>query len=112
MAGKFEIKKSGEGKFHFSLRAGNGERILSGEIYQSKAEAQNGAESVKRNAADDNRYERKHASNGESYFVLKSTNGETIGTSETYSSAAALENGVESVKANAVSAEIVDSMDA
>lgn len=109
MAGKFEITKNAGGKFHFSLKAANGERILSGETYESKAKAQNGAESVKRNAADDNRFERKTSASGESYFVLKSTNGEVVGTSETYSSSAALENGIAAVKNNAPTAEIIDS---
>ncbi len=112
MAGKFEIRNSENGKFHFHLNAANGEKILSSEIYESKANAQNGAESVKRNAADDNRFERKTSASGESYFVLKSTNGEVVGTSETYSSSAALENGIASVKNNAPSAEIVDSTNA
>lgn len=111
MAGKFEIKKNANGKFFFSLKAANGEKILYGEIYGSKAEVRNGAESVKRNAADDNRYERKSSVNGESYFVLKAANGEIIGTSETYSSAVALENGITSVKSNAPNAEIVESTD-
>ncbi len=109
MAGKFEIKKNAGGEFHFSLKAANGERILSGETYESKAKAQEGVESVKRNAANDNRYTRKNSSNDEQYFTLSSSNGEIIGTSETYSSAAALESGVESVKTNAPTAEIVDS---
>ncbi len=112
MAGKFEIKKNTGGGFYFSLKAGNGERILSSETYQSNAEVRDGAESVKRNAGDDNRYERKTSSNGESYFVLKSGNGEIIGTSETYSSAAALQSGIDSVKANAPSAEITDATNA
>ena len=36
MAGKFEIKKSANGKFHFNLKAGNGQIILSSEMYESK----------------------------------------------------------------------------
>ena len=108
MVGKFEIAKNTSGGFHFSLKAANGEKILTSENYQSRAEAQNGAESVRRNAADANRYEQKSSASGESHFVLKAANGEIIGTSETYPSAAALENGIESVKTNAPSAEIVD----
>ncbi len=108
MAGKFEINKGTSGGFYFSLKAGNGEKILSSENYQSRAEAQNGAESIVKNAADDNRFERKNSAGGESYFVLKAVNGEIIGTSETYSSAEAMEKGIESVKSNAQNAEIVD----
>jgi uncharacterized protein YegP (UPF0339 family) len=108
MAGKFEIRKNASGAFHFSLKAANGERILSGETYESRAGVQNGIESVKKNAVDDSRYARKNSANAEWHFTLLSTNGEAIGTSETYPTMAALEKGIESVKTNAPSAEIVD----
>ena len=45
----FELKKSGD-KFHFVLKAGNGQVILSSQMYSSKATAMNGIESVKKNA--------------------------------------------------------------
>jgi uncharacterized protein YegP (UPF0339 family) len=51
MAAKFELKKSASGKFHFNLKAGNGEIIASSEMYESKAAAKNGIESVRSNAA-------------------------------------------------------------
>ena len=108
MAGKFELKKSGGSEFYFHLKAGNGELILSGETYQSKAGAENGIESVKTNAVNDARYERKTAANGQSYFLLKAGNGEPIGRSETYSSTGAMENGIESVKQNAPGAPTAD----
>ena len=108
MAGKFEVKKSGSDQFSFRLKAGNGEPILSSETYQSKAGALNGIESVKTNAVNDARYERKTAVNGQPYFVLKAGNGEPIGRSETYSSTAAMENGIKSVKENAAVAETTD----
>jgi len=41
-------------------------------------------------------------------FNLKSANGQVIGTSEMYSSKAAMENGIASVKENAPSATIED----
>jgi uncharacterized protein YegP (UPF0339 family) len=52
MAGKFELYKDAAGKFRFRLKAGNGEIIAVGEAYESKSAAQNGIDSVKRNAAD------------------------------------------------------------
>jgi uncharacterized protein len=108
MAGKFELNTASNGKFFFNLKAGNGQIILSSEMYESKSAAQNGIESVKRNAADDARYDRRTASNGDPYFVLKAGNGEQIGRSETYKSTAAMENGVESVKINAPGAQIAE----
>jgi uncharacterized protein len=52
MAAKFEIFKDKGGEFRFNLKAGNGEVIASSEGYASTASAQNGIESVKKNAAD------------------------------------------------------------
>ena len=50
MAGKFEIIKDKRGEFRFHLKAGNGEIIASSEGYKTKASAQNGIESVQKNA--------------------------------------------------------------
>ena len=108
MAGKFELNTSSNGKFFFNLKASNGQIILSSEMYESKAAAENGIASVKKNAGDDARYDRRTAKNGEPYFVLKAGNGEEIGRSEAYSSASAMENGVESVKSNAPDAAIAE----
>jgi uncharacterized protein YegP (UPF0339 family) len=108
MAGKFELYNSTNGQFRFRLKAGNGEPILSSEAYQSKSGAENGIKSVKTNAPNDARYERKESSSGQPFFVLKAGNGEPLGRSETYSSNSAMENGIESVKRNAPEAAIDD----
>lgn len=108
MAGKFELKTAANGKYHFNLKAGNGQIILSSEMYESKSAAENGIASVQNNAADDARYERKESSNGKPYFNLKASNGQSIGKSEMYESAAAMENGIESVKKNAPGAATVE----
>jgi uncharacterized protein YegP (UPF0339 family) len=53
MAGKFELYKDKSGEFRFRLKAGNGEVIAtSSESYTTKAAAQNGIDSIKRNAAE------------------------------------------------------------
>ena len=108
MASKFEIKKTANGKFHFNLKAGNGEVILSSEVYESKGAAENGIASVKTNAAADAQFERKASAKNEPYFVLKAANHEVIGRSEMYSSASSCENGIASVKTNAATAAISD----
>ena len=48
MAGKFELKKSKNDKYFFSLLASNGQKILASEMYEAKASALNGIESVKK----------------------------------------------------------------
>lgn len=52
MAGKFELYTEAGGKWRFRLKAGNGQVIAVGEAYESKAAAQNGIESIKKNAPD------------------------------------------------------------
>ena len=102
MAAKYLLKNSKNGKFTFSLLAGNSQVVMTAsEIYESKAAALNSIESCKKNGSDDARFERKESSADESYFVLKAGNGQIIGKSEMYSSAAAMENGIASVKTNA-----------
>jgi hypothetical protein len=108
MAGKFEVLKDKAGEFRFRLKAGNGEIILASEGYKQRASAMNGIESVKKNAADDARYERKDSSTGKPMFNLKATNGQVIGTSELYSSASSRDAGIESVKTNAPEAQVID----
>ena len=101
MASKFQLKKSKNDKFFFSLHAGNGQSILSSEMYEAKASALGGIESVKKNAPVDARYERLSGKDGSPYFVLKATNGQLSGSSEMYSSASARDSGIESCKTNA-----------
>lgn len=104
---KFQVYKSGT-EYRYRLRARNGEIILHGEGYTSKQNCLNGIDSVKRNSPLDERYERKTAVNGQYYFVLKASNGEPIGVSETYTTTSARENGVEAVKSTAPTASIED----
>ena len=106
--GKFEVTKDKSGKFRFNLKSGNGQVILSSEAYNTKSACENGISSVKKNAADDSKYERKKAKNGSPFFNLKATNGQVIGSSEMYSTEAAMENGIASVKKNAPDAEVAD----
>ena len=108
MAGKFELKKSTNDKFYFTLKAGNGEPILGSEMYEAKASASGGIESVRKNAPLDERYVRKESGRGEPFFVLRAGNNEPLGKSEMYSSTSAMENGIESVKKNAPDAPVVD----
>jgi uncharacterized protein len=108
MAGKFELKKSKNDKFYFSLLAGNGQIILSSEMYESKASANNGIASVQKNATDDARYERLQSSKGEPYFVLKAGNHQVIGKSQMYAGEKARDNGIDSCKTNAPKAAVDD----
>jgi uncharacterized protein YegP (UPF0339 family) len=108
MAGKFELYTDKAGEFRFRLKASNGQVILASEGYKKKDSAQNGIESVKKNAPEETRYERKETKAGKHMFNLKATNGQVIGTSESYESEASRDNGIESVMKNAPEATIDD----
>ncbi len=108
MPGTFVIESGKTGKFRFNLLAGNHQVILSSEAYDSKAAVREGIESVRKNALDETRFDRKTAKDGSAYFVIKATNGQTIGKSEMYSSTSGMENGIKSVVSNAPGAKIID----
>ncbi|MBO9474558.1 MULTISPECIES: YegP family protein [unclassified Shimia] len=108
MAAKFELYTDKSGEFRFRLKAGNGENILASEGYKQKASCENGIESVKKNAGDDARYERKETAAGKFMFNLKASNGQVIGTSQSYTSASGRDNGIDSVMRNAPDAAVVE----
>ncbi len=107
MPGYFHLKTAANGQHMFNLRAGNHQVILTSELYKAKASALAGIESVRKNGTSDKNFERKTAKNGQTYFTLKSaSNGQVIGTSEMYTTPAAREKGIASVRRNAASSRI------
>ncbi|HRL20950.1 YegP family protein [Alcaligenes sp. SDU_A2] len=107
MSGYYDLKRSGD-QYMFNLKAGNYAIILSSERYKTRAAAVAGIESVRKNSPLDERFERRTASDGSPYFVLKAGNGEVLGRSEMYSTPAACEKGIQSVKHNGPLAQVKD----
>ena len=120
--GKFVVRKTATG-IKFDLKATNGQVIATSEVYKSKASCLAGVKSVAKNAPAANvedqteegwaavkcpKFEMYVDKAGEFRFRLKATNGQVIATSEGYTTKAACENGVESVKKNAVDASVVE----
>lgn len=120
--GKFVIRNVASG-LKFDLRAGNGETILSSEVYTTLAACRKGLESVRKNAplaGVENQTEENYVSlthpkfemyedkSGQFRFRLKARNGQIIATSEGYTAKAGCLNGIESVKRNAADAEVVE----
>ncbi len=101
MAGKYEIYKDRRGEFRFRLKSSNGQNILASEGYKSKAGAQNGIASVRKNASKKGNFHGSETKNGKYCFVLKAANHQVIGTSQTYNTKTAMENGIKSVQTNA-----------
>ena len=119
--GKFVVRNTKTG-IKFDLKAGNGEVIATSEVYASEASCLKGVASVQKNApvaaVEDQTVEgyavEKHPKfemytdkAGEFRFRLKATNGQISAVSEGYKAKASCENGIASVKKNAVDAPIV-----
>ena len=118
--GKFVIKETKTG-IKFDLKAGNGEVILTSEVYNSEASCRKGIASVMKNApsaVEDQtvegfetlkhpKYEVYTDKAGEFRFRLKARNGEIIAVGEGYKAKASCLNGIDSIRRNAPEAEIV-----
>jgi len=120
--GKFVIRRVNSG-VKFDLKAGNGQTVLSSEVYTTEAACRKGIESVKKNASlarleDQTRedfrrqvhpkFEMYQDKRGDYRFRLKARNGEIIAVSDGYSAKAGCLGGMESVKNNAPGAEITE----
>jgi uncharacterized protein YegP (UPF0339 family) len=108
MAAKFEIFTGSNSQYYFRLKAANGEKILASEGYTTKQNCKNGIESVKASAPYDSNYARLVSRNGQYYFNLKSSNGQVVGVSETYTTVVSRDHGVEAVKVCAPTAATYD----
>ncbi|MCX8303500.1 MULTISPECIES: YegP family protein [Enterobacter] len=108
MSGWFELSKSSDGQFRFVLKAGNGEIVLTSELYTSKSAAENGIASVRTNSPLDERYEKKTASNGKFHFNLKAGNHQVIGSSQLYATEQSCDKGIASVKTNGSTQTVKD----
>ena len=108
MAGKFEIYKDKKGEFRFRLKSSNGQNILASEGYKAKAGCLNGVSSVKKNSSDAAKFISKTTRAGKHMFNLRSGNHQVIGTSESYESTSARDNGIKSVMKNAPKAKVED----
>lgn len=108
MAGKFELYKDKGGQYRFRLKAGNGENIGSSEGYKAKSSANNGIASVKKNAADMNRYDVFEAKSKKWYFNLKAANHQVILSSQGYASKSGAEAGTKAIAKYAPAAAVDD----
>ncbi len=120
--GKFVVREVPSG-IKFDLKATNGEVIATSEVYKGKKSCLNGVKSVAKNAPVANvedqtvenfekakcpKFEMYADKAGEFRFRLKATNGQVIAVSEGYVAKKSCENGIASVKKNAVDAPIVE----
>ena len=117
--GKFIMRPVATG-IKFDLLAGNGEVIATSEVYKTAAACRKGIQSTAKNAPnaalEDLCADGEVVSNpkfqifedkaGQFRFRLRSRNGAVIATSEGYATKEACQKGIESVRTNAVDAQI------
>lgn len=118
--GKFILRPVSTG-FKFDLTASNGQVILSSEVYATRAAAIKGIAAIRLCAPDANvenqteegfqclrnpKFELYQDKAGQFRFRLKARNGKIVGVSEGYSNRSGCLNGIESVRNNALEAQI------
>jgi uncharacterized protein len=108
MDGWFDVNKSKTNDFYFNLKAGNGEVVLTSEMYTSRGSADGGIVSVQANCGDDASYERSTSTDGKFHFNLKAANHQVVGSSQLYATADSRDHGIASVKSNGKSTTVKD----
>lgn len=104
----YEIFKDAKSEYRFRLVAANYKNILASEGYTTKQGCQNGIASCQENSPKDERYKRLASSNGKYYFTLNASNGQVIGVSEMYENVSGRDAGIEAVKRNGPTKNVVD----
>jgi uncharacterized protein YegP (UPF0339 family) len=132
VTGIFEVFIDTVGRFRFHLKAANGQIIAVSQAYGAKESAIEGIDSIKKNApiakiadlttaagalaktkhepgiVQDPVFEIQFNAPERFRFHLKAANGQIIAVSQSYLSKQAAENGIASVKTNALKAKIID----
>ena len=108
MAGYFQIKKAERGAFSFTLKAGNHEVILSSVVHRSESDLRAAIDQVRVHSQRAERFKRLVAKDNSPYFTLTDEHGHVLGSSEMYSSALAMEQGIKSVMSNGVAQPVRD----
>lgn len=109
--------------YKFDLKAANGQTVATSEVYETRAACRKGMESVRKSAikakledltgegcaaVTNPKFELYQDKGGDFRFRLKSRNGQVVAVSEGYTSKAACENGIESVRKSAPEAQIAE----
>jgi len=101
-------KSEAKEPFSFIFVNAEGKTVVKSENYAQKASAKNGIESVRKNCQDDARYELKESTNGKSFFNIKSTNGQIVGTSALFADEQERAAAIAELKADSADAEVTE----
>jgi uncharacterized protein len=83
MSGSYELRVQ-KGKYIFSLKTNIGQVMFTSREFATKAEALQAIEACRSNAASETQFELKKLPTQALFFVLKSGDGQVLGTSELY----------------------------
>lgn len=108
----YKLHKAVNKQYYFLLESENGEMLLESERYFKKEAALAAIETVRMNSGLRERIVRKTSNSGKPYFEVTAPDGEPIGTSETFGSQDAMEEGIQSMLRNASAAGVVDQTEA
>lgn len=108
MSGTFELRRTANGDFTFRLVSGQGQIIVSSANYKARASARNGIASVRKNALESGRYERRISTAGRHYFILKARNGEPIAQSPMLASVQDVQAAIDLLKQTVTEADVAD----
>src|SRR4051794_17836184 len=108
---KFELYQDNASEFRWRLKASNGEILATGgQGYKAKADAKNGIDRIKSDAATDKlKFEVYEDEKKESRWRLHASNGQVIATSsQGYKAKADCERAIDLIKKNASGADVAD----
>ncbi len=97
-AGHFETFVGADDQVYFDLVAPNGKNMLRSEGYVSQSNARRGMQAVVDNGANAAAYRVKSTTSGEFYFDLVARNGETISSSDSYTTKSSAERGAKTAR--------------
>jgi uncharacterized protein len=96
----FESFKGSDGRFYFHFNDISGKTLLFSQAYLREKDAENGIQSVIRNAADEKRFQKRSDTEGSPFFILRAGNKQEIARSRAFSSVAESEKGQAYLVAN------------
>ncbi len=93
-----EIKKEGEGSYHFNLKTHDGNQLLRSVNFGSREEIDGIVSQLPALLEDHMVFERQTDHDGRFRFQLKDATGKPLGNSQLYHSEAGMENGIKNLR--------------
>jgi uncharacterized protein YegP (UPF0339 family) len=112
MTGQFTLIKSEDNQFIFQLKDDQESVLFTSNPFATLPEVRSAIEALKDRATSFPNFERKKTPTNKMYFIVKTTDGRVIGSSEKHASIPALENNITDVNKCARLAQIAEGIHA